>query len=162
MVSINGDGNDVLKKREIDQTSKENHVLHGFLFSCVVSDLNKESGSVIILNETTDRKKILSCSCNGVITETDITDKENEFVEDLVIADILNWKRSYYSNFDWMKTWHMTWKLDLSVDQEHIISFGDDYAYPDGMELLKTVLRRYGMSIIGEKKKKSKVKKQLF
>ena len=51
MVSINGDGNDVLKKREIDQTSKENHVLHGFLFSCVVSDLNKESGSVIILNE---------------------------------------------------------------------------------------------------------------
>lgn len=28
MVSINGDGNDVLKKREIDQTSKENHVLH--------------------------------------------------------------------------------------------------------------------------------------
>lgn len=162
MVSINGDGNDVLKKREIDQTSKENHVLHGFLFSCVVSDLNKESGSVIILNETTDRKKILSCSCNGVITETDITDKENEFVEDLVTADILNWKRSYYSNFDWMKTWHMTWKLDLSVDQEHIISLGDDYAYPDGMELLKTVLRRYGMSIIGEKKKKSKVKKQLF
>lgn len=29
MVSINGDGNDVLENREIDQTSKENHVLHG-------------------------------------------------------------------------------------------------------------------------------------
>ena len=97
-----------------------------------------------------------------VITETDITDKENEFVEDLMTADILNWERSYYSNFDWMKTWHMTWKLDISVDQEHIISSGDDYAYPDEMELLKTVLRRYGMSIIGKKKKKPKVKKQLF
>lgn len=161
MVSVNGNSseNKNLLEHKKTQQGEKKHILYGFLFSYGIRDysLNKESGTVIILNETTDHKKILSCSCNGVIKETDITDKENEFIEDLIKADILNWKKVYDSGFDWMKTWHMTWSLDVSLDQEHIISSGYDYSYPEEMETLKAILRKYGMSIIGGKNKKTKV-----
>lgn len=158
MADINGNGNKALLEQKEAQSNKEKHILYGFLFSYGENDytLNKKSGSAIILNKTIDRKKILSCKCNGVILETDITDKQTEFVEDLLRADILNWKSEYDSGVDWMKTWHMTWELDVSFDQEHVISSGYDYAYPKEMEILKAVLRKYGMSIIGGKNKKIK------
>ncbi len=157
MKSVNGNENETLLEHKETQSNIGKHVLYGFSFSYSVCDysLNKESSTVIILNETTDCKKILSCSCNGVITKTDITDREAEFVEDLIKANILNWKRTYHSDYGWMKSWYMTWKLDISFDQEHIISSGCDYAYPEEMEILKAILREYGMSII-ERKEKSK------
>lgn len=148
MESVNGNGNETLLENIGAQINEKKHVLYGFLFSYGIWDygLNKELG-IIILNKTTDCKKILSCSCNGIITKSDITDRENEFVGDLMKANIVNWEREYHSDIDWMKSWYMTWKLDISFDQEHIISSGYDYAYPDEMETLKAVLRKYGMPI---------------
>ena len=70
-------------------------------------------------------------------------------MDDLSSAYISNCERYYYGNTDWIKAWYLIWKLNVSMDYEYIILRGSDYAYPEEMEILKVVLRKWNMSIIG-------------
>lgn len=120
------------------------HELKGFTFEMHAAPGNMAAE----LCHTLDGRRKILCNCNGIITEADITECEDELVEKLYSCHIDGLRR-YYDGYICIMSWppykHFTFKFECFFDNNYVISAGIDEMPGELFELIP-YLRKVGMS----------------
>ena len=101
---------------------------------------SEKHGLAMILNTTTDKRKVLLCNCNGALSEVDITDIEDLFVKNIYACNVDKLEEYYWTG---ISIAGIVYKLSVSFDDIYIKSKGE--YFPDELYKFLMYLRSIGV-----------------
>jgi len=107
------------------------HILQGFRY-----ERHSKTGNFLCLLHINKDQKILFIRNENRLSETDITDIENEVAQSILDCGAGNLTDHYYSSIDPVQ---MIWKLDCTIDDNRFISEG--YYFPEAVMALERCIR---------------------
>ncbi len=128
-----------IEKSDCSSTESINHCLQGLRY-----EIQSDKVSYVCLLHIKNGKKYLCENCNGNRKETDISSKENDLVERM-ISDGIRLINKHYQGLHYFGRF-LYWNVDLSFDDNQIISSGEDF-YPKELYSLNKFMRGIGMLI---------------